>query len=81
MYTEQGGVIFVVVFLNHKMNHEAAEEFHGLCVCRSISDLGDYWSQLGTATVLPPTGSANKIQLLGKIIARRHQNISYHAST
>lgn len=66
---------------NHKMNHEAAEEFHSLRVCSSIRDLEDYWSQSGTATALPPRGSANKTQLLGKIIARRHQNISNHAST
>lgn len=66
---------------NRKMNHEAAEEFHSLRVCSSIRDLEDYWSPLGTATALPPRGSANKTQLLGKIIARRHQNISDHAST
>ena len=65
-------------FSDHKMNHKAAEEFS--CVCSGICGLEDYWSQFGTATVLPPRGSANKIQLLGKIIARRHQNISHHAS-
>ena len=67
------------LFSDHKMNHEAAEEFHNLCVKSSICDL-DYWSQPGTATLLPPRGSDNKTQLLGKIIARRHQNNSPHAS-
>lgn len=42
----------IFVFPDHKMN-EAAEEFHGLCVCSSTRDLEDYWSRLGTATVLP----------------------------
>lgn len=68
-------------FPNHKRNHEAAEEFHGLCVCGSMCDLEDYWSQLGTATALPPRGSANKTQLLGKSTARRRQNISHRAGT
>ena len=66
-------------FSDYKMNHKAAEEFHDLCVKSSIRDL-DYWSQPGTATLLPPRGSDNKTQLLGKIIARRHQNVSPHAS-
>lgn len=78
MYAEQEGDFFF--FSDHKMNHEAAEEFHSLCACSSMCDLEDYWSQFGTATVLPPRGSDNKTQLLGKIIARRHQNISHHAS-
>lgn len=47
------------------MNHEAAEEFHDLCVKSGICDLDD-WSQPGTATFLPPRGSDNKTQLLGK---------------
>lgn len=72
---------FWCFFPNHKMNHKVAEEFHGLCACSSICDLEDYWSQLGAATVLPPRGSVNKTQMLGKIIAKRHQNISHHAST
>ena len=55
-------------FSDHKMNHEAAEEFHNLCVKSGICDLDD-WSQPGTATLLPPRGSDNKTQLLGKIIA------------
>lgn len=61
------------------MNHEAAEFPHPF-VCKkfSICDLDD-WSQPGTATFLPPRGSDNKTQLLEKIIARRHQNISPHA--
>lgn len=78
VYAEQEGDFFF--FSDHKMNHEAAEEFHSLCACSSMCDLEDYWSQFGTATVLPPRGSDNKTQLLGKIIARRHQNISHHAS-
>lgn len=54
-------------FPDHKMNHEVAEEFHGLRECSSICDLEDYyWSQLGTATALPPRGSANKTHCLGK---------------
>lgn len=85
VYVEQERDVFVVCFFvfvffsDHKMN-EAAEEFHSLCVCSSMCDLEDYWSRLGTTTVLPPRGSANKTQLLGKIIARKHQNISHHAS-
>lgn len=75
MYVERE----IFFFPDHKMN-EAAEEFHGLCVCSSLCDLEDYWSRLGTATVLPPRGSANKTQLLGKIIARKHQNIPSRAS-
>lgn len=69
----------VFFFSDHKMN-ESAEEFHGLCVCSSMCDLEDYWSRLGTATVLPPRGSANKTQSLGKIIVRKHQNIPPCAS-
>lgn len=67
-------------FSDHKMNHEATEEFHGLCVRSSVCDPEGYWCQLGTASLLPPRGSVNKTQLLGKIIVRRHQNILHHAS-
>lgn len=45
--------MFCFVFSDRKMN-EAAEELQGLCVCSSMRDPGGYWSQLGTATVLPP---------------------------
>lgn len=76
MYVEQEGDFFS----DHEMNYKAAEAFHSLCVCSSICDLEDYWSQLGTATVLAPRGSDNKTQMLRKVIVRRHQNISPHAS-
>ena len=42
------------IFSPHrKMNHKG-QDFHGFCVCSTICDLEDYYSQLGSATGFHP---------------------------